>query len=318
MSRRATPGTGPAQAPDSSTRNDPEPAARPDRIRASRPDRILGGIPIMRRRPTATEALPGTESELRRMTAELDEIHHDLSLPALRQAVAEMTEDVRQDLGATGRRQTSRRTFLLGTGAVAIGGALLAACGSGGSSSSSTAASGPGAGKYPADLTGDLKVAALATSLENLAVYAYTAGISAATAGKLGTVPPAVVTFATTARSQHQQHAAAWNAVLTGAGQRKVTENDPALVSTVNSQFAKVTDVAGLANLALLLENVAAQTYQVAATAVSSTKAISTAATIQPVEMQHAAILNFVLGNYPVPNAFNPTSEARSTSDLSA
>jgi hypothetical protein len=34
------------------------------------------------------------------------------------------------------------------------------------------------------------------------------------------------------------------------------------------------------------------------------------------VEMQHAAILNLVLGNYPVPNAFNPTSSARSTSDL--
>jgi hypothetical protein len=30
-------------------------------------------------------------------------------------------------------------------------------------------------------------------------------------------------------------------------------------------------------------------------------KAIATEATIQPVEMQHAAILNFVLGAYPVP-----------------
>ena len=50
-------------------------------------------------------------------------------------------------------------------------------------------------------------MAAVAASLENLAVFAYTAGLSAATAGKLGTVPPAVATFATTVKGQHQQHA---------------------------------------------------------------------------------------------------------------
>ena len=55
----------------------------------------------------------------------------------------------------------------------------------------------------PAGLTGDLAVAAVAASLENLAVFAYTAGLSAATAGKLGTVPPAVATFATTVKGQH-------------------------------------------------------------------------------------------------------------------
>jgi len=39
------------------------------------------------------------------------------------------------------------------------------------------------------------------------------------------------------------------------------------------------------------------------------------AASIQPVEMQHAAILNFVLGHYPVPNAFASTALARPVSD---
>jgi len=279
-----------------------------------------GGTTNMRRRTAAAaEPLAGTEAELRRMTAELDEIHNDLSLPALREAVATMREELLDEHGAGGRRRTNRRTFLLGTGAVAVGGVVLAACSSSSSSSSTKSSAAPSSSaKYPANLTGDLKVAALAASLENLAVYAYTAGINAAQAGKLGTVPPAVVTFATTARSQHQQHGAAWNSLLTGAGKPSVTENDPALVSTVNSDFAKVKDVAGLANLALTLENVAAQTYQAAVGLLSSTKAIGVAATIQPVEMQHAAILNFVLGNYPVPNAFNPTSEARPTSDLNA
>jgi len=277
---------------------------------------------MRRRQNTPVEPLAGTERELVAMTAQLTEIHNDLSLPDLQHAVQDMKETNMDRLRGIGAGRTSRRTFLLGTGAAAVGGVLLAACSSSSSSSStkakSPAASSSSSAKYPADLTGDLKVAALAASLENLAVYAYTAGINAATAGKLGTVPPAVVTFATTARSQHEQHAAAWNSVLTGAGKAKVTETDPALTPTVNSDFAKVTDVTGLANLALVLENTAAQTYQAAISALSSTKAIGVAATIQPVELQHAAILNFVLGKYPVPNAFNPTSDARPTSDLNA
>ena len=67
----------------------------------------------------------------------------------------------------------------------------------------------------------------MAASLENLAVFAYTAGLAAATAGKLGTVPPAVATFATTVKGQHQQHAAAWNAVLKSHGKAPVTVTNP-------------------------------------------------------------------------------------------
>ena len=39
------------------------------------------------------------------------------------------------------------------------------------------------------------------------------------------------------------------------------------------------------------------------------------AASIQPVELQHAAILNFVLGMYPVPDAFSKTALARTPDD---
>ncbi len=84
---------------------------------------------------------------------------------------------------------------------------------------------------------------------------------------------------------------------------------------TVNKAFAKVTDVTGAAKLALTLEDVAAATYQSAISAVKATSSVKVAASIQPVEMQHAAILNFVLGQYPVPNAFSPTSDARPLTD---
>ena len=42
---------------------------------------------------------------------------------------------------------------------------------------------------------------------------------------------------------------------------------------------------------------------------------IKTAATIQPVELQHAAILNFLLGQYPVPTRFATTDGARTLTD---
>jgi len=256
-----------------------------------------------------TDQLAISETELLALTADMEERHRE-TLPKMHAAVAEYIEGD----GAAERSRVSRRGFLAGGGIVVVGGALLAACGSSStkSATATTMASGSGS-SAPVDV----QAGAMAASLENLAVFAYGAGISAATAGKLGTIPPAVVTFATTAKTQHQDHADAWNAIVTGAGYQKVTTTDPALTSTVQSDFAQVKDAGGLAKLALTLEEIAAATYLNAIGVLSSKQAISTAATIQPVEMQHAAILNFVLGTYPVPNAFAMTTGARPVTDYS-
>ncbi|MFZ0664775.1 MAG: ferritin-like domain-containing protein [Acidimicrobiales bacterium] len=277
---------------------------------------------MIRRNKRNGEIIAISEAEILRNTAELQDLHNDQSMPALRSSVEDWIE-INHERARVGEAHTpqsgtvSRRNLLIGGGAAAIGGVLLAACSSSSSSTTTTAPVKTGTvGTGISSLTGDLKVAALAASLENLGIFAYKSGIAAATAGKLGSVPPAIVTFATTAMSQHEQHASAWNGALVAAGKGKVTETDPALTPTVKQMFAQVTDVGGLAKLALEIETIAAQTYQGAIGALSSKSAIETAATIHPVEMQHAAILNLVLGNYPVPNAFNPTSMARSTSDL--
>jgi hypothetical protein len=124
-----------------------------------------------------------------------------------------------------------------------------------------------------------------------------------------------VVTFAMTAQGQHADHAAAWNAVLTGAGKKAVTGVDLTVKKSVDTAFGAVKDVPGLAKLALDLENVAAATYLAAISAVKSPAGIKTAASIQPVEMQHAAILNFLLGQYPVPDSFSKSTGARPATD---
>jgi len=257
----------------------------------------------MKRRNRQPGVMAISEGELSVMTSDLEQIHNDVGMPAMNRAIREWNE----------RSHMSRRGFLIGAGAVA-GGAVLAACSSGSSSSTSTT-SGTSGATTSSKLTGDLAVAALAASLENLAVAAYGDVLTAATAGKLGTVPPAVATFATTVKGQHMQHAQAWNSAIVAAGHQPIAGPDPVLTPIITADFAKVTDVAGAAKLALMLEDVAAATYQSAVSAVTATSSIKVAASIQPVEMQHAAILNFVLGQYPVPNAFSPLASARPLTD---
>ena len=208
----------------------------------------------------------------------------------------------------------SRRWFMGAAAAVAAGG-VLAACskddskvetGAGTTVTSGAAATPTTAG----GAAGDLKVAALAASLEVLAVGTYKAALDAATANKLGAVPPAVATFAKTAMGHHQTALDAWNKVLTGAGQPAVSAPPASLKATVDTEFAKVKDVTGVANLALLLEQTAADTYLKATETLTGKEALTTAGALQSVDQEHAAILLFVLGKYPVPDVFQKTTKA--------
>ncbi|MCF2533756.1 hypothetical protein LZ495_41970, partial [Yinghuangia sp. KLBMP8922] len=147
----------------------------------------------------------GTEAELAALTREVDEAHR-ATLPAMYASAAELGEQIRDRQGALPTAGLDRRRFLRGAGLLGLSAFALAACSSDDkstakstpSASSTQAAAAPG-GTY----TGDLQVVALATALENQAVAAYQAAIQAAGAGKLGTVPPAVASFATTAMAQH-------------------------------------------------------------------------------------------------------------------
>jgi hypothetical protein len=252
-----------------------------------------------------------SEAELRTMTRDLDEAHRE-TIPTMFDRASNYAEEIAEKDGKPGG--VARRRFLMGAGAAGIG-LALAACSSGSGSSGSPSSSAAPA-KAASPYTGDLKVVALATALENQAIAAYTAALSAAKAGKLGSVPPAVGTFAQTAMSQHADHAKAWNGVLSSAGKPTINNvplsGQPAVLKALGS----VNSVGGVANLALQLENQAAQTYLFAEFNVTSAGGIATAATIAPVEAMHAAILYFVLGQYPVPDNFIAVDKAASASTL--
>jgi hypothetical protein len=255
------------------------------------------------------------------MTNELDELNNDVVVTSMWAGVSNMIDWMRGEGGIV--RPTSRRHFLVGAGAAVAGGSALMAVGAApGLAAAATRQEARLHGAHaaafpPRGYKGDLAVAAVAASLENLAVFAYKSGLAAATAGKLGSVPPAIGNFATTALSQHTQHAAAWNAVLASNGKAKITVTNPTLTPTVQAAFAKVTDITGLAQLALTLETAAAATYQAETSMLQSKAAIGLSASIEPVEMQHIAILYYVMGMYPgsqtsvgSPLAFSSTASA--------
>ncbi len=169
----------------------------------------------------------------------------------------------------------------------------------------------PTAKKPSAALSKDVPLAKFAAGLEALAVDTYKRTATAAADGGLGDVPPAVAEFVTTVQGHHQAALNQWNLALSMGGQPQVTTPDAGLQSTVDAALSEVTDVAGAARLALMLEDVASATYLEAIPKLQSPEGIGLAASIQPVDMQHAAVLHFVLGEYPVPDVF-------ATTDMSA
>ena len=212
------------------------------------------------------------------------------------------------------QRGFSRRRLLVG-GAAGAAAVVLAACSddkstttaAGGSTSSTTSDS---SSTTSGAAAGDSAIATLAAGLEVLAVSTYKSALDAATAGKLGAVPPAVATYVKTAMGHHQEHLDAWNKVISTAGGTEITTPNAKLKPTVDAQFAKVTDVTGVANLALMLEQIAAQTYLAALPKLQSSEARTLACSIQTVDQQHQAILLFALGKYPVPEVFQKTDMA--------
>jgi hypothetical protein len=253
-----------------------------------------------------------SEQELSSMTSELDMLHKS-TFPTVTQTL----EDVSANLAHL-RTSTpfGRRGFLAGVGGVALLGTVAACSSSGGGSSKSPSATAPATGgsstaaATSSKYTGDLKVVALAAALENLAVAAYGLALSQAGKGTYGTVPPAVATFVTTAMGQHKDHAAAWNSVLVKNKLPKVTGTPLTIAAGAVKDLQGAKTIADVATQALGLENAAAETYTFATENVTDLGGVMVAATIQPVETMHAAILNFVLGKYPVPVSFIGTSNA--------
>jgi hypothetical protein len=235
-----------------------------------------------------------------------------------------MTEPTNGSIAEASPTSWSRRGFLTAAGVLGLG-VVAVACGSDNTNASSSATTGASTGattgaaattapaSAPTTMAasgGDAKIAGIAASLEVLAVGTYKAALDAATAGKLGEVPPAVATFVQTAMAHHQAALDAWNGAITKAGGQAVSAPPADLKATVDQAFAGVKDVTGAATLARMLEQTAADTYLAVLPTIQDKDAITLAGALQCVDQEHSAVLNFVLGTYPVPDVFQKTDLA--------
>ncbi|MFE4371884.1 ferritin-like domain-containing protein [Streptomyces sp. NPDC056835] len=209
----------------------------------------------------------------------------------------------------TEARGPARRRFLLGAGGAGAA-FLLPACSGENDLSSRSPVDQASVIAHRVAYPGDLRTVALAVALENQVVGVYTSALAAARAGRLGTVPRALTSFLTRAMAQHTDHAKVWNTVLTRAGKPALTGVPLSDQKEITTTLARATSAADAATLALQLEEQAAQTYLMATYGVGGTSEMETAATIAPVEAMHASILRFLLGQYPVPDAFLPVDRA--------
>ena len=157
-----------------------------------------------------------------------------------------------------------------------------------------------------------MAVADLHARLENLAIDTYDALLVTASAGKVGAVPAVVGAIVTTARTQHVEHLAVWNEVLRAAGKPEVTTPDAGLKPTVDSMLAQVTDVEGAARLALLLEEILADTYLKSIPTLLDKASVQAAAQILATDQQHQVLLRLVLGEAPLPEPLQVPDKAAS------
>jgi hypothetical protein len=182
--------------------------------------------------------------------------------------------------------------------------------------------------------TMDVQMLQTAASIEHLAVATYDTALTLDFIGG-GSANPVVKAFVEKTKEQHQQHAEAFNAAVTRLGGKAQEAPDPVLLGVVDNAKPSLTGPAQVVDLAIELEDGAAQTYVANTGAYSNKNARSVAASIMGVEAQHVAILNAVkallaggaadlialppdaaqlpaaAGSVGFPNAFYPTTDAR-------
>jgi len=222
------------------------------------------------------------ERELAELTQRSRDVHAD-AMHEAREPLAEIVEVGREQRSRNeldpevGRVFATKRNARLGKGlgllgGVGIGAAIL------------------GLFERPAfaSKASDIQMLQTAASIEVLAIAAYDAVLGLPFAGDL---PAVVQTFVTTTKDQHSEHLQAFNAAATALGGAEQTMADPALAPVVEQAKPGLTGPGPVLDLAILLEDTAAQTYVANVGALEDENAKKVTASIMGVEAQHVSIL---------------------------
>ncbi len=100
-----------------------------------------------------------------------------------------------------------------------------------------------------------------------------------------------VSAFIAKTTTQHQAHAQAFNAAATQAGGKAQMDPDPKYAAIVKQMLPSIKTPADVVNLALTLEDTAAQTYTAYVSKVTDVQLRKLFGSVAPVEAQHRSIL---------------------------
>ena len=229
------------------------------------------------------------ETRLRDLLEQSQDLHAD-AMTATTSSLDELVEighDDRRDPGTTVATEidelTRRRTLLGGLPKSGV----LAAAGLG------TAMAALLVSPAFANKAMDVQMLQTAASIENLAIATYATALTLDFIGG-ASANPVVKAFVQKTKDQHGDHLQAFNAAVTRLGGKAQDQPDPVLLGVVNNAKPGLTGPAQVVDLAIELEDGAAQTYVANTGAYSNKNARSVAASIMGVEAQHVAVLNAV------------------------
>ena len=250
-----------------------------------------------------------------RREAKASQLEHNAAMRTMRQLVdrlfggdASESAFAKADFVTGG---VNRRRFLQIGGMTVATAAVFAACGTDDSKDTTAADKGAAGSSGDTDTTmggdtaGDVKILRTASSLEVLAVDVYQKAIDSGLV-KTAAVADAAKLF----QSQHKEHAELFQGATKKMGGEVFDKANPVVLQSLQGPIGALKDEKGVLELALMLEQAAASTYQSTVGNFKDLTLNQAAMSVGGVEARHVAVLSSVLGMPPVPKAFQTTDTA--------
>ena len=253
---------------------------------------------------------------VRRQAAE-SQLEHTSSMRSMRDLVdrlfgnADESGIAKADVATGG---LNRRRFMQIGGLTVATAAVFAACGTDDSDPGTNAAGEGGTdttaveGGRDAGADGDIRILRTASSLEVLAVDVYQKAIDSGLV-KTAAVADAAKLF----QAQHREHGELFQGATKKLGGEVFDKPNPVVLQSLQGPIGALNDEMGVLQLALMLEQAAAATYQSTVGRFTDASLNQAAMSVGGVEARHVAVLSSVLGVAPVAKAFQTTDGAVAT-----
>lgn len=246
-------------------------------------------------------------SDFVRREARASEVEHRSAMKSMREMVARLFGESHESGMAKADFATgglNRRRFIQIGGVTIATAAVFAACGTddtrqaaGGEEDDAKDKSEPS--------QNDIKILRTASSLEILAVEVYTRAMDT---GLVRTA--AVIDAAKLFQGHHKEHADLFEGATKKLGGEPMEDPNPVLLQSMEEPLKALKDENGVIELALMLEQAAAATYQ-SSTGQFKDLSLNTAVmSVGGVEARHVAVLSSVLGQPGAPKAFQTNDGA--------